>query len=150
MGWTNDMDPAVHIRHVKERLQAGRFILADLHDHGNLTTCEIEGAQPDLEPTALLPPRADDPFFVAPNERDPDARRKIARGGAVFISDLLTMEDRRAFGWPLMLSEVRAIVEQQVLSHSGFFYGRGQSSFAGSVVNMRAARGADPRTMILE
>ena len=145
-----DMDPVVHVGHVKERLQAGRFILANIHDHGHLTTCDIEGAQPDLEPTTLPPPRAKDPFFVATDERDPDARRKIARGGAVFMSDLLTMEDRRAFGWPLMLSDGRAIVEQQVLVHSGFFYGRGLSSFAGSVVNMRAARGADPRTIILE
>jgi hypothetical protein len=150
MGWTRDIDPAVHVRHVKERLQAGRFMLADLHDHGHLTTCDIEGAQSDLEPTVFPPPSAEDPFFVATDERDPDALRNFAAAGAVFMSDLLTIEDRRAFGWPLIFSDVRAIVEQQVLVHSGFFYGRGLSSFAGSVVNMRAARGADPRTMILE
>jgi len=150
IGWMRDIDPAVHVQRVKERLQAGRFMLADLHHHGHLTTCDIEGAQPDPEPTVLLPPLAEDPFFVATDERDPDALRKFAAAGAVFMSDLLTIEDRRAFGWPLMLSDVRAIVGQQVLVHSGFFYGRGLSSFASSVVNMRAARGADPRTMILE
>ncbi|KAF8266936.1 hypothetical protein EI94DRAFT_1802331 [Lactarius quietus] len=150
MGWSIHVNPAVHVRRVKERLQAGRFLLADLHDHGNLTTCDIEGAQPDPEPTAFPPPRAEDPFFVATDERDPDARSKFAAAGAVFMSDLLTKEDRQAFGWPLMLSDVRAIVEQQVLVHGAFFHGRGLSSFAGSVVNMRAARGADPRTTILE
>ncbi len=145
-----ETNPEAHVRRVKERLQAGRFLLVDLHDQGHLTTCDIEGAQPDPEQTKFPPPRAEDPFFVATDERDPDARSKIAAAGAVFVSDLLTIEDRRAFSWPLMITDVMAVVEQQLLVHSGFFYGPGLSSFAGSVVNMRAARCADPRTMVLE
>ncbi|KAF8274078.1 hypothetical protein EI94DRAFT_1776054 [Lactarius quietus] len=122
----------------------------DLHLHGNLITYDLDGAQPNLEQATLLPPHSDDPFFVATDERDPDARRKIADAGAVFISDLLTMDDRRAFGWPLMLTDVRALVEQQLLAHSAFFYGHLMSSLAGVITNLRAARGADPRTMLLE
>ena len=124
--------------------------LGDLHDHGNLTTWDIDDVRPDPEQTTLLPPRAEDPFFVATDEHDPDARREIADAGAIFVYDLLTIEDRRAFGWSLMLSDVVALVEQQVLIHSNFFYGHRLSSFAGSVVNMRAARGADPRIIILD
>ncbi|KAH9051188.1 hypothetical protein EDB83DRAFT_2226273, partial [Lactarius deliciosus] len=150
IGWVMEKNPEAHVRRVKERMQTGRFILADLHDHGHQTTCDIEGAQPDLEQATLPPPRAEDPFFVATDERDPDALRKIAGAGAVFVSDLLTMEDRRAFGWPLVFTDVVGVVEQQVLVRGGFFYGPGLSSFAGSVVNMRAARCADPRTMILD
>ncbi|KAI9439114.1 hypothetical protein H4582DRAFT_1813373 [Lactarius indigo] len=150
IGWVMEMNPEAHVRRVKDRLRTGRFLLADLHDHGHKALCDIEGAQPDPEQTALLPPRTEDPFFVATDERDPDALRKIAGSGAVFVSDLLTMEDRRAFGWPLMFTDVMGVIEQQVLVRGNFFYGPGLSSFAGSVVNMRAARCADPRTMILD
>jgi hypothetical protein len=135
---------------VKGRLQRGQSVLVDLHDRGNWTTWDIEDVQPCPEQITLQPPRAEDPFFVATDERDPDARRMIAAAGAVFMSDLLTMEDRQAFGWSLMITDVMALVEQQVLVHSNFFYGYGLSSFGGAVVNMRASRGADPRTMLLD
>ncbi|KAH9028798.1 hypothetical protein EDB84DRAFT_1588862 [Lactarius hengduanensis] len=127
IGWVMEKNPGAHVRRVKERLQTGRFLLADLHDHGHQTMCDIEGAQPDPEQATLPLPRAEDPFFPV--------------AGAVFVSDLLTMEDYRAFGWA---------ADQQVFVRGGFFYGPGLSSFAGSVVNMRAARCADPRTMILD
>jgi len=74
----------------------------------------------------------------------------ISDAGAIFLSDLLTIGDRRTFGWPLMITDVRAIVEQAVLAHSAYFYGNSLSSLAGAIVNLRAARGADPRTMALD
>jgi hypothetical protein len=146
-----EMDPEAHAQRVKERLQSGLSILGNLRfGGGNLTTYDLDGAQPDLEQVTLPPPRSDDPFFVATDERDPDARRKIAAVGAIFMDDLLRIDDRRAFGWPLMVTDVRALVEQQVLAHSAFFYGHAMSSLAGVIMNLRAARGADPRTMLLE
>jgi hypothetical protein len=145
-----DADPEAHARRVKERLQSGRAILLDMQFFGHLTTYDLDDAQPDLEQIAMKPPRADDPFFVATDERDPDARRKIAAAGALFLSDLLTMDDRREFGWPIMITDVLALVEQQLLSHSAFFYGHAMSSLAGVIMNLRAARGADPRTMLLD
>ncbi len=150
MGWATELDPEAHVRRVKERLLAGRFILAGLSGRGHLSTYDLDGTQPDLEQATLPPPRIEDPFFVATDERDPDARRKIAAAGALFMSDLLTMDDRREFGWPLMVTDVLAIVEQQLLAHSAFFYGHGMSSLAGVITNLRAARGADPRTMLLD
>ena len=150
LGWVMERDPKDHIQRVKERLQGGRSVLIDLHNRGYWTTCDIEDVQPDLEQTALPPPRAGDPFFVATDERDPETRRKIADEGAVFMSDLLSMQDRQAFGWSLMITDVMALVEQQVLARSGYFYGHSWSSFSGVIVNMRAGRGADPRTMLLD
>lgn len=126
------------------------MVLVDLHYHRSWRTYDLDGAKLDLELVKLPPPRAEDPFFVATDERDPDARRKIAAAGAVFMSDLLTKKDRQEFGWSLMITDVMALVEQQLLVHSGFFHGHGVSSFAGFIVNMRAARGADPRTMLLD
>ncbi|KAF8266931.1 hypothetical protein EI94DRAFT_1583000 [Lactarius quietus] len=150
VGLVMEMNPEAHIQRVKERLQAGHTILVDLYDRANWTTWDIDGTQPDLEQITLPPPRAEDPFFVATDERDPDTLRKFASAGAVFISDLLTMEDRQSFGWPLMFMDLMAIVELQLLVRSGYFYGHCMSSFAGVVMNMRAGRGADPRTTLLD
>ena len=108
-----------------------------------------EDVQPYPERTVLPPLRAEDPFFVAMDERDPGGRRKISAAAAVFLSDLLTMKDRQAFGWSLMITDVMALVEQQVLIHSSFFYGYGMSSF-GVIMNTRASLGADPWTMLLD
>ncbi|KAH9173215.1 hypothetical protein EDB89DRAFT_2068974 [Lactarius sanguifluus] len=150
LGWAMEMAPENHVQRVKDRLGAGRAVLADLHYSRKWTTCDIEGAQPDPEQAILPPPQAGDPFFIATDERDPNTLRTIAAAGAVFMSDLLTMEDRRELGWPLMITDLMALVEQQLLVHSSYFYGHCMSSFAGAIVNMRGGRGADPRTMLLD
>jgi hypothetical protein len=139
--------PEAHVQRVKDRLQNGRSVLERL---GDLSTYELAGAEPDLEQVTLPPPLPDDRFYVATDERSPEGLQAIRDAGAVLLSDLLTMEDRRAFGWPLMITDLRAIVEQAVLVHCAFFYGHAMSSLAGVVTNMRAARGADPRTMVLD
>jgi len=136
-----------HVKRVKNRLEIGRSVLDHLE---NVTTYDIENVEPDMEQISFPPPLPDDRFYVATDERDPDAMRVISDAGGVFLTELLEMEDRRAFGWPLMLTDVRALVEQVVLVHSAYFYGHTISSYAGRIVNMRAARGADPRTSRLD
>jgi hypothetical protein len=143
-------DPRAHIQRVKLGLQAGRDVLVDLRDRGDWTTWDIEETLLDLNQTTLPLPLDDDPFFIATDERDPDALETFAGAGAVFLSDLLTNEDRQMFGWPLMFTDLEAIVEQQVLVRGGYFYGHCVSSFAGAIVNMRASYGADPRTSHLD
>ena len=135
------------MKRVKERLQSGREILEHI---SNLATYELQGTRPDLEQITLPPPLPDDRFYVATDERNPEALKVIRDAGAVLMMDLLTMEDRRDFGWPLIITDVMALVEQAVLFHCAFFYGHAMSSLAGVITNMRAARGADPRTMFLE
>ena len=49
-----------------------------------------------------------------------------------------------------MITDVLALVEQQLLAHSAFFHGHAMSSLAGVVMNLRAARGADPRIILLD
>ena len=98
----------------------------------------------------MPPPLPDDYLYVATGERSPEGLEAIRDAGAVLMVDLLTMEDRRDFGWPLIITDVMALVEQAVLFHSAFFYGHAMSSLAGVITNMRGSRGADPRTMFLE
>ena len=64
--------------------------------------------------------------------------------------DLLTPEDRRLVGWPLLVTDVLAIVEQVIMSHAAYFYAHAMSSVAGGVVNMRGARGIDPRLTLID
>jgi hypothetical protein len=146
-GWVMEKKIEDHMERVKNRLEIGRSVLGHLE---NVTTYDIENAKPDMEQITLHPPLPDDRFYVATDERDPDAVRVIRDAGGVFLNELLEMEDRRAFGWPLMLTDVRALVDQLVLAHSAYFYGHIISSFAGRITNMRAARGADPRTALLD
>lgn len=49
-----------------------------------------------------------------------------------------------------MITDIRALVEQVVLSRASFFYGHAMSSVPGGVMNLRAARGADPRTSFID
>ena len=136
-----------HVKRVKDRLEIGRSVLGHLE---NVTTYDIENVEPDMDQMMFPPPLPDDRFYVATDERDPDALRVIGDAGGVFLTELLEMDDIRAFGWPLMLTDVRALVEQLVLAHSAYFYGHTISSYAGRIVNMRAARGADHRTALLD
>jgi hypothetical protein len=150
IGWVVAKDPEVHIKLVKWRLQAGCTVLVDLHERGDWTTWDVENVEADLEQATLPPPQAGDPFFVATDERDPEVLRKFAAAGAVFISDLLTMEDRRMYGWPLLFTDLVALFEQELLVRGGYFYGARESSFSGVIMNMRAGRGADLRTTFLD
>jgi hypothetical protein len=136
-----------HVKRVKNRLEIGRSVLEHLE---NVTTFDIEDVEPDMEQIAFPPPLPDDRFYVATDERDPDALRVISDAGGVFLSELLEMEDIRMFGWPLMFTDVRSLVEQSVLAHSAYFYGHKLSSTAGRIANLRALRGADVRTTHLD
>lgn len=74
----------------------------------------------------------------------------MRENGAVFIGDLVTTDDRREFGWGIMLTDVLALVEQSVLARSYYFYAHAMSSVAGGAVNLRAVRGADPRAALID
>jgi hypothetical protein len=74
----------------------------------------------------------------------------LADHGAVLIYDLLSIEDRRQFGWPLIFTDVLGLLEQATLARAAYFYAHAMSSVAGGVINMRAARGADPTTTLID
>lgn len=49
-----------------------------------------------------------------------------------------------------MVTDVLALVEQSVMARGYYFYAHAMSSVAGGAVNLRAARGADPRTTLID
>lgn len=85
-------------------------------------------------------------FYLMTDERSPEGLSYIQDHGGILIQDLLTPEDRRLVAWPIMISDILAILEQNLASHAAYFYAQSVSSVAGGVVNMRAARGFNVRT----
>ncbi|THH17349.1 hypothetical protein EW146_g3462 [Bondarzewia mesenterica] len=147
LGWAMDISVEAHVDRVKQRLDAGREMLRALRA---VETYHVPDARAELSQLDSEPPRFDDPFFVATDERDPAALSSIAARGAVFMRNLLIIEDKRYLGWPLLFTDVCALVEQAALTRAAYVYAHGMSSVAGGIVNMRAARGMDPRTVLLE
>ncbi|KZV71332.1 hypothetical protein PENSPDRAFT_540994, partial [Peniophora sp. CONT] len=149
LGWAMESDPETHVRRVKDRLGKGREFLESLKSR-DIQTYDIPGIKPNADLLSRPPPRSGDAFYVATDERDPKAMETIQSGGAVFMKDLLTQDDMRDFGWSLMITDYRAIVEQHLLAHSAFFYAHAMSSVAGGIVNMRGGAGADRHTSLLD
>jgi len=90
-------------------------------------------------------------IFIATDERNRTALEYIKEQGALFFEDLVTVNDRREFGWPIMFSDVVALVEQGVLGiGASYFYAHALSSVPGGVLNLRAISGMDPRTAIVD
>lgn len=88
-------------------------------------------------------------YYIATDERDPENLKYLRDQGAILISDLLTKEDHQDFGWPILLTDVVAVVEQSIMARAAYFYAHAFSSVAGGVMNLRAGLGKDPRTAML-
>lgn len=91
-------------------------------------------------------------WFLATDERDPKALQKARSRNAILFSDLVesTPELRRLVGWPLLYTDVLALVEQQIMARAAVFFGQARSSVVGGVLNLRGVRGMDPRTTLLD
>lgn len=164
-----------HLSRIQSNFAKGRSLLRSLRAD-SLTTYNIPDITPDRAVIQSPPPQNNDKyvaptlliltllilalltisstsshrFFLATDERDPGNIAYLADHGAVLTSQLLTIEDRRAYGWPLMLTDVLGLVEQALLAHADFFYAQALSSFAGGTVNIRAMEGRDPRTAVID
>ena len=153
------------MRRVKGHLMQGRNFLSGLKE---VETYNVPDVQPNLALINSGAPKNNDPyvpypksschvcsyidrrFYVATDERDPKALEHFKSQGAVLLPDLITMDDRRTLGWPLMLTDVRAIVEQELLSHAAYFSGVSVSSVSGGILNMRAVHGGDGRAVSMD
>ncbi|KZP29018.1 hypothetical protein FIBSPDRAFT_851832 [Athelia psychrophila] len=89
-------------------------------------------------------------FYLATDGRDPRSLAHLASHGALLPSALLTPEYYRAFGWPLLFTDVLGVVEQALLTHAHYFYAHAMSSYAGGVVHGRAVGGMDARTAVVD
>lgn len=160
-----------HFERIRDRLQSGRLILHKLASADEpQQTFDVPGVRPDPKWKLRTPPRVGDVYvssirlwtaislitrslrrwFLATDERSTESLAYARSLGAVLINDIMTEEDWQIGSWPLLLTDVLALVEQAVLAQADYFYGHLLSSVAGGVLNMRAARGADPRTSLVD
>jgi hypothetical protein len=51
-------------------------------------------------------------IYIATDERGPEELNFLRTRGIRLFEDLVTEDDRREFGWPLLYSDVIALVEQ--------------------------------------
>ncbi|KAN0086013.1 hypothetical protein V8E55_007147 [Tylopilus felleus] len=149
LGWAMEADFGVHLARIRKHLQSGRETLVAMHG-GQSTVYNVPDAQPDSSLVTLDPPNPDDKYYIATDERDPDNLTYLREQGAVLISDLLTKEDHREYGWPILVTDVLALVEQSIMSRAAYFYAHAFSSVAGGVMNLRGGLGKDPRTAMLD
>ncbi|CAE6446175.1 unnamed protein product [Rhizoctonia solani] len=149
-GWVMENSIENHLGRIKRRLGNGRKVLHEIYDSKQIQVFEVPNVEPEKEVFSRPPPREGDSFCIATDERSKDGLEYIRKNGGVLIFDLLTLEDRQEFGWPITITDVLAIIEQTVLSRSAYFHAHIMSSVAGGIVNMRAARGADRRTLLLD
>lgn len=155
-----------HLARIQRHLNQGRSVVKTVHDEG-VTTYPVPDVTPDLSLLHLDPPLPGDKsvfggyeklctdppcsrYYIATDERDPDNLAYLREQGGVVITDIITLQDRREFGWAIMLTDILALLEQALLSHAAFFYAHVFSSVAGGVMNLRASAGADPRTAYLD
>ena len=140
-----------HFDRIQSRLSQGSALIRELvKQHVQWKTYDVPNVKPDESFPYLEPPREGDKFYLATDERDPEGIKYVREHGAVLISDLLTPEDRRFVGWPLLVTDVLALLEQNVMSHAAYFYAHAMSSVAGGVINLRAAGGMDPRLALID
>ncbi|KZP26132.1 hypothetical protein FIBSPDRAFT_909313 [Athelia psychrophila] len=147
--WAMEKTFEAHFDRIRNRLSTGRDLLRSL-EGGPFEAYAIPEATINPNLTHLHPPYEGDPFYLATDERDPRNLAHLASHGALLPSALLTPEDYRAFGWPLLFTDVLGVVEQALLTHAHYFYAHAMSSFAGGVVNGRAVEGMDARTAIVD
>ncbi|QRV96590.1 O-FucT domain protein [Ceratobasidium sp. AG-Ba] len=146
-GWVSDENMEAHVRLVRDKLRGGASTLAAIKKEYS----EQDGSTAvDTEIAQYEPPQEADPFYVATDEHSEYGIDVIRRFGGVLIDDLLTPEDRQACGFEMLYSDLVGLVEQIVMSRASFWNAHAMSSLAGGVVNLRAARGADPRTALLD
>jgi len=125
-----------HTRRVKEHLADGRKAVASLRAP-DIRAYDVPDLTADRSVLYRHLPLEGDKFYIATDERDIGNLTYLAENDAVLVYDLLTIEDRHSFGWPLMFTDVLAVVEQATLARAAFFYAHAMSSVAGGVINLR-------------
>ncbi|EIW85491.1 hypothetical protein CONPUDRAFT_80065 [Coniophora puteana RWD-64-598 SS2] len=149
LGWAMESDFAAHLERIQNHLKDGRERLQTLKQSG-LQTYNV----PDVPVNAAFyehePPQQGDRYYIATDERDPANLQHLRDNGGVLAASLITPEDRRAFGWDLLVTDVLGLVEQALIGRSHYFYAHALSSVAGGAMNLRAAGGMDPRTAYVD
>lgn len=149
IGWINEGTLQAHFKRIIARLEEGRKLLE-----------RLVGSSPERynvpfstasKTSKRNPPLRGDYVYLATDERSTESLELFRSKNAKVFRDLVTINDRRLFGWPLLYTDIVSQVEQQVIgTGAAYFYAHGMSSVAGGIMNIRAAAGWDSRTARLD
>lgn len=141
-----------HFERIQSRLNRGREILEQLHQSTALPkTYDVPFVQPNGLTRLRQAPLEGDAIYLATDETDPAALEYLRNNSVVLFKDITTIQDRREFGWPIVFTDVVALVEQAIMGiGAGYFYGHALSSVVGGVINMRANMGWEPSTALID
>lgn len=106
-----------HYRRILDRLAKGRAVLERIQ-YLLPEPYNVPDVEPNTELASKKPPLEGDYLYLATDERSPDGLKYLEEHKAVLFDDLVTKEDRREFGWPLLYTDVVALVEQQSTYYS--------------------------------
>lgn len=149
-GWAMEGTVEAHFERIQSRLKRGREIVEQLH-RSTLKTYDVPFAQPNGHILNRHPPLENDAIYLATDETDPTAIEYLRNNSVILFKDILTIQDRREFGWPLLFTDVAALVEQSIMGiGASYFYGHALSSVVGGVINIRANMGWDPATALID
>ncbi|EJD55335.1 hypothetical protein AURDEDRAFT_140927 [Auricularia subglabra TFB-10046 SS5] len=137
-----------HLHVLKTKFQNARRFLRNIKN-SKLTTYVVPDVELDARIWDRKPPASNDPFFLMSDERSEEGMKYLREHGAVLVQDLLTPQDRQNFGWPIIFTDILALVEQSLAARSDYFVGQAFSSVTGTVIELRAAKGKDPQTGLL-
>lgn len=146
--WSLAAGIEAHLMKMKDKFVNAYRLLRNIKNR-KLSTYDVPDVRLDSSILSREPPTPGDPFFVMTDERSEAGLAVLRRQHAILVQDLLQPEDSERFGWPIIYTDVLALVEQTLAAHSDYFVGQAFSSVAGGVVALRAVRGADPQTAVL-
>lgn len=173
--WTLEPTVISSMDHILRRFREGAERLRTFREDGSVEVSQVPDVTPDTSfETAGTPLPGDmsvklplftsiftgmltlhqyrTRWFLATDERDPKALQYAREQNATLIHEILADMPgiNRLFGWPVLYTDVLALVEQNVMARAAFFFGHSRSSVVGGVVNLRGVRGMDPRTLVVD
>ncbi|KAI8462141.1 hypothetical protein BY996DRAFT_6629076 [Phakopsora pachyrhizi] len=101
--------------------------------------------------TSLEIPRAEDPIYLATDTREDDEINFLRKKKVVLLKDLIDEEDKKILGeLSSSFMDTLAILEQCLIMRSAYYFGDGQTSFTGWIINQRASFMIDERLSRVE
>ncbi|KAG8806486.1 hypothetical protein FRC17_004968, partial [Serendipita sp. 399] len=141
LGWMMEASIENHYKRIQDRLAKGRKTLEEISTL-EPEIYDVPDTEPNMELLTRKPPRDGDFIYLATDERDEASIKYLKEHKAILFNDVVTMDDRRKFGWGLLFTDIISLAEQQIIGHgSSYFYAHAMSSVAGGIVNFRAANG---------
>ncbi|KZO95342.1 hypothetical protein CALVIDRAFT_482956 [Calocera viscosa TUFC12733] len=153
LGWVMESALPNHMIRIRERLKASLPVVREVRDSGVVTPYEVPGVQSNRDILDVGPPLEHDKIFLATDALDDGSVRLAHSNGAVLLSDLLTPADRASLGSLgqfMMLRDVQAVLEHELLARAAFYYGHAMSAAGGIILEARARAGVDRRLALID